>query len=151
MADQQCPPNEGFGIVFPQDAKNMVGKLEGEIAALDVDVQSEKARRKKPSSSFTQFLASWDAWKAGALKFVEGNNEWSEIALSEGPIYRQAQLYRCDVISYRKKLQDLGGETSSPEPPFERSETQETLSKATTLLLVGVGAFLVFQLVPRKR
>lgn len=162
MADPiKCPPEQPTllgGIVYPQETAAEVRSLGNAVRIFDADVQRalKDAEKFSDPDRLRAYAAAWAAWRTETLDFVERNKEWYNNLLNESEGMYQARVKLCELQDYRTEFQRLGGKPVAPSPTDPGGQpapkpVQETLSTTTTLIAVAAGAWLIFQLVPKRR
>lgn len=153
-----CPPPETFDVVTPGQAVDEVKALDADASILNADIMRELRTRAtsggmddsgKPSylPGWAEFATSWSIWYAAWLNYRDKHDQWIE-NFDGASVSRTVELRKCDLIDYREKLRELGGKPSGPDPKFTQPSTgvSDTISGLTTLVLVGVGAYLLVTL-----
>jgi hypothetical protein len=165
MAEPKCPPEESFELVTPGRAIDELKQARYETDQFLQDLYREREARRSGVDAmghsvyppeWSELSRSFDLWRSSFLEYYAAHDEWLE-AFDSKTVLRRAEIYRCEIIDWRKKLRELGGKTTGPEPAFPPPPpdplrgVSETASSLGTLLLGAAALYAVVQFFPRGR
>lgn len=153
----KCPPEQPTffgGIVYPNETRDELLALRANVLVFDQDVQL--AAKTQATPELQAYAKGWQAWRDTVLAFVADHDTAFKNLGSESEAMYRGRVYLCELQDFRAKFRTLGGKPVSPDPSDPGGSeppkpVQDTLSKATLLIAVAAGAFLIYQLIPKRR